>query len=134
MPGAIHQLDDFFYDGEWWAHCVSDHNNWALGLSGLCEFNADSNSMPSYVREALIAAKHGTIKPEPKVEDFVKKVTKAPDPRPRATHRLCGGCGELFQPKSLKDLVCSSECEPIRQKEQEKLRAHAEKAARGIFD
>ncbi len=48
-----------------------------------------------------------------------------------AAWALCGGCGELYQPKTRKDKVCSVECEPLEVLETSKARAHAEKVRAG---
>lgn len=119
---AEHHLESALVNGNYWDYC-STH------IMGNCDWNG--TEVPNLI---LAAIRERYTKPALDMEEFVKKVTKVPDPRPRATHRLCGGCGELFQPKTLGALECSAECAPLRKKEQDKLRKHAEKAARGLFD
>lgn len=64
-----------------------------------------------------------------------KKVVRAPKAMIRApSHKVCGGCGELFQPKTVSQRTCDETCEPLMAQETKKAREHAEKMRAGVLE
>lgn len=62
------------------------------------------------------------------------KVRRAPLPGVKVTHMVCGGCGELFQPKEPKQVVCDAACKPVQEQEQKKARDHAYRVRAGVLE
>lgn len=62
------------------------------------------------------------------------KVRRAPLPGVKVTHMVCGGCGELFQPKEPKQVVCDAACRSVQEQEQKKARDHAYRVRAGVLE